>query len=235
MGPIARIESQIPLLILELLLFVVVRRVEPADNPALPLDDGQADDDHHSGSVVASGLFQAVTPLGLVILIADQQDGLQLGDGCEKAHDRSAGRRRVGLARHPAEMPVRTDADRAGQLWDGPLRQPTAPGFLGDPLPLVGDQVFVQPIDGLHQHAVRQLGRGVEVSLRFVDDGKAPAHAVTPSTIHFSPNRLHISPGVISSFHFGNFGWLVKAAHTVAPSSFRKVMRTSSVFTQSSM
>ena len=69
------------------------------------------------------------------------------------------------------------------------------------------DQVFLHPVDGFHQHPIREFCTGLEIGRSLVHDSELETHDPAPLfASHFSPNRLHISPGAISSFHVANFG-----------------------------
>ena len=69
LAAMSRVETQIPAFRFETGDLLLALWVKAADDPGLPLHYGQADDDHSSTSVVASGLLQSVSPLWLVILI----------------------------------------------------------------------------------------------------------------------------------------------------------------------
>jgi hypothetical protein len=85
-----------------------------------------------------------------------------------------------------------------------------APPELLKPGPLVLDQVLFHPVNGLHQDPIREFRRGQEIGRSLVHNSEQETHDAAPlSASHFSPNRLHISPGAISSFHVANFGWSV--------------------------
>ena len=92
----AWIEAQSPPLFLKTSDLVRVQRIEPAENPALALDDGEAHDDRNPAMIQVPSLLQPAPPLRLVVLIADQDNGIEDGKLIVKIEDCPPGRFRVG-------------------------------------------------------------------------------------------------------------------------------------------
>jgi len=205
-----------------------VLRVEPTDDPAFPLDDGQSHDNRDGEFCFSSGLFQSRSPRWLVVLIPNKQHARQIGDCGLKIADGTTCSMGVVLTRLPFKVAHRGDSCIQRQLPDSRPEQ-AIPAPFSNPGPLVVEQVFFHPIDGLHQHPIREFGRGLEISRSFVHNSEQEPHDPAPlSASHFSPNMLHISPGAISSFHVANFGWSVSRPQREWPSASKAMILTCS-------
>ncbi len=74
MGAKAGIEAQLLRFFREVLAFFVVGRIEPANNPAFPLNSCRANDDRLAGFIIIPRLLQSLAPFLLIVNIADEEN-----------------------------------------------------------------------------------------------------------------------------------------------------------------
>ena len=119
---------------------------------------------------------------------------------CPNARWRLSARSMSSASASAYVPPSRLAAARLMMTW--------APaGIVADPPSLGVQNNPFQPIDLFEENAVGKLRRLLEIGPSFGDDDKRLAQRAAPlSAIHFSPKRLHNSPGAISSFHRANWG-----------------------------
>ena len=183
----------------------LVERIEPADDPTLPLNVGQPNDDG-DGNLLLAGLFQTVPSFRLFIPVADQHHAIELRKEQADEADRPPGRLCVGLGRASIEVTHGPDVMAYSKSFD-PFPGQRISGMVAQPNPLMIEKVRFKPLDGIHQDAIGEIRGGLEIGRRFMNHGESQAHfAASAPASHFSPNRLHNSPGAISSFQVWNFG-----------------------------
>ena len=174
-----------------------VLRVEPTDHPAFPLDDGQPHDHREPAFLLSSGLVQPRSTLRLIVLVPYQQHAGQVGERVSKVEDRSAGGSSIGLGRLPVEEPDRVDPCVQSRLLDS-LSGQRHPARFPKPGPLVLDQVFLHPVDGLHQHPIRELRSGLEISRSLVHDSEPETHDPAPLVTIREPAEHLLQEGACS-------------------------------------
>ena len=78
--------------------FVLEVWIEPTENPRLALQDGDANDDRDGVTLVA-GLRKPGPAVGVLVLVTNQNNGVDFGEFLQYEQDRLSGRPRVVLRR----------------------------------------------------------------------------------------------------------------------------------------
>ena len=225
------VEAELAPEVCQPIAFLIILRIETGQHPAFSFGVRHSNHDRRIELGVSSRLIEPFTPVNVTIIIAEEENGVGRAIACVKQPQGFPGSVSIGLGWLSTEALNRNQA-RACQASHRCPAEILIGGLQTAPLPLTAEHVGFKPGYRLTHNAIRQIAAGAQVGGGLANHSNRDRHycraPASVSTSHFSPNRLHISPGVISCFHFSNCGWSSSRPHTTEPSSLSAVRRTSS-------